>query len=59
MQLIDLDAMKVYRNPAAFTRAWRRDVRRFLANWHDDPELLRMMQLALADSPPAFVQYEV
>jgi tRNA A-37 threonylcarbamoyl transferase component Bud32 len=50
VQLIDLDAMKVYTNPVAFARAWRRDTRRFLANWRDDPEILEPMQAAVADS---------
>ena len=50
VQLIDLDAMKVYTNSVAFARAWRRDTRRFLANWRDDPEILEPMQAAVADS---------
>ena len=44
--------MKVYRDPAMFARAWRRDVRRFLANWRDDPEILEPMRAAVAGSSP-------
>ena len=52
VQTIDLDAMKVYRDPAMFARAWRRDVQRFLANWRDDPEILEPMRAAVAGSWP-------
>ncbi len=50
LHLIDLDAMKGYRNPLLFARAWRRDMRRFLANWPDDAALAALMRRTLEDA---------
>ncbi len=37
--LIDLDSMKKHRNSLLFHRFWKSDVRRFMQNWKDLPEL--------------------
>ena len=37
--VIDLDAMKAHRWKLGFTRAWRRDMARFTANWREMPEI--------------------
>ncbi len=37
--LIDLDTMKKYRSTLLFRRAWRSDLRRFMKNWRELPEL--------------------
>ena len=44
VHVIDLDAMKRYRNRLAFARARRRDVRRFLANWRDDAPIRDLLR---------------
>jgi tRNA A-37 threonylcarbamoyl transferase component Bud32 len=48
--LIDLDAMRRYRCPFGFKRAWNRDMQRFLANWQDDSGLLAMFRKSLQSS---------
>ncbi len=37
--LIDLDAMQRHSTEASFKKAWERDLRRFMRNWDDEPEL--------------------
>ncbi len=43
--LIDLDAMQQHADEIAFEKAWRRDLRRFLRNWRDDPEIAQLFHL--------------
>lgn len=45
--LLDLDAMKMHRCERLFVRRHVRDLRRFLKNWHNAPDILRMMKSAL------------
>lgn len=45
--LLDLDAMKMHRWKQRFDRRHVRDLRRFLKNWHNAPDILRMMKSAL------------
>lgn len=45
--LLDLDAMKMHRCERLFLRRHARDLRRFLKNWHNAPDILRMMKSAL------------
>ncbi len=40
--LIDLDAMYQHANNVAFSRAWLRDIRRFLKNWDSEADLQRL-----------------
>ncbi|KAB7627333.1 lipopolysaccharide kinase InaA family protein [Alkalilimnicola sp. S0819] len=47
VQLIDLDAMRLHESIPAFRRAYARDLRRFLHNWQQDPELLRAFRQKL------------
>ena len=47
--LIDLDAMRQHRDGAGFRRARRKDRKRFLRNWRNDPELTRALAAALPD----------
>lgn len=42
--VIDLDAMRRHRFPLMFKRAWRRDMKRFYANWREQPRVLGAMQ---------------
>ena len=42
--VIDLDALRKHRYRSGFRRAWRRDMARFLANWRDRPQILKIMQ---------------
>ncbi len=37
--ILDLDAMREHRTRKGFRRAFRRDLRRFMQNWQDKPEL--------------------
>ena len=45
--LLDLDAMKMHRCERQFSRRHVRDLRRFLKNWHNAPDILRMVKSAL------------
>jgi tRNA A-37 threonylcarbamoyl transferase component Bud32 len=45
--LLDLDAMKMHRCEWRFARRHTRDLRRFLKNWHNAPDILRMVKSAL------------
>lgn len=45
--LLDLDAMKQHGCDRWFRRRHARDLRRFLKNWHNAPEILRMLKSAL------------
>jgi heptose I phosphotransferase len=47
--LVDLDAMRRYRTPWAFARAWRADMMRFARNWQADPALARLFAGVMAD----------
>ena len=42
--LIDLDSMKKHQGNLLFRRAWRSDVRRFMKNWKDLPELFALFR---------------
>ncbi|MCF6355934.1 MAG: lipopolysaccharide kinase InaA family protein [Candidatus Polarisedimenticolaceae bacterium] len=37
--LIDLDAMQQHEGEASFSKAWKRDLQRFMRNWKDAPEI--------------------
>ena len=45
--VLDLDAMKMHCCDRWFKRRHARDLRRFLKNWHNAPEILRMLKSAL------------
>jgi tRNA A-37 threonylcarbamoyl transferase component Bud32 len=45
--LLDLDAMKQHGCELWFRRRHARDLRRFLKNWHNAPDILRMLESAL------------
>jgi tRNA A-37 threonylcarbamoyl transferase component Bud32 len=45
--LLDLDAMKLHGCDAWFDRRHARDLRRFLKNWHNAPDILRIVKSAL------------
>lgn len=45
--LLDLDAMKQHCCERWFRRRHARDLRRFLKNWHNAPDILRMLKSAL------------
>ena len=45
--LLDLDAMKQHGCELWFRRRHARDLRRFLKNWHNAPDILRMLKSAL------------
>lgn len=49
--LIDLDAMREHRTGAGFRRAFRRDKRRFMRNWQDQPELTLCFSGLLEELP--------
>lgn len=48
--VIDLDALCLHESAKTYVRAWRRDRRRFLANWPEDSPLSRWLD---ANLPPA------
>jgi tRNA A-37 threonylcarbamoyl transferase component Bud32 len=47
VMLIDLDSMRRHITTVGLRRAWRRDLRRFMANWDDTPELAELFRQAL------------
>lgn len=47
--LLDLDAMKEHHDVISFRRAFRRDLKRFMKNWRDRPELANQFRGLLAD----------
>ncbi len=47
--LVDLDAMVQHRSRWLFLRKHRRDLRRFLKNWQDQPEIQAQMRKALKE----------
>ena len=47
LYLIDLDAMQRHHNLSRFEHAWRRDLQRFMANWHDRPDVAAAMRDAI------------
>ena len=47
--LLDLDAMKEHHGVISFRRAFRRDLKRFMENWRDLPELANQFRGLLAD----------
>ncbi len=48
--LVDLDAMAQYRSRWLFLRKHRRDLRRFLKNWQDQPAIQAQMRKALEEA---------
>lgn len=48
--LLDLDAMKLHGCDAWFVRRHARDLRRFLKNWHNAPDILRIVKSALVQA---------
>ena len=44
--LIDLDAMHQHGDEAAFRKAWKRDLQRFMRNWKDAPEIEQLFVAA-------------
>lgn len=48
--LLDLDAMKQHCCERWFRRRHARDLRRFLKNWHNAPDILRMLKSALMNA---------
>jgi tRNA A-37 threonylcarbamoyl transferase component Bud32 len=51
--LIDLDAMQQHGDSAAFKKAWRRDLQRFMRNWKDLPEIEQLFVAAFQGMPCA------
>lgn len=47
--LIDLDALRQHRLEGRFRRRRQRDLRRFLKNWQDNPQVLQLFQELLHD----------
>lgn len=47
--IMDLDAMREHRDAISFRRAFRRDLKRFMENWRDRPELANQFRGLLAD----------
>jgi tRNA A-37 threonylcarbamoyl transferase component Bud32 len=47
VMLIDLDSMRGFGAEKGFQRAWKRDLRRFMANWQGAPELAKLFEQAL------------
>lgn len=45
--VLDLDALRLHRDKAAFERAFRRDLRRFFRNWHELPEMAALFRECL------------
>ncbi|MDR2875979.1 MAG: lipopolysaccharide kinase InaA family protein [Methylobacillus sp.] len=45
--LLDLDAMRLHRDEYRFAQRHERDLRRFLKNWNDAPEILERVKSAL------------
>lgn len=50
--LIDLDGMRQYKSAAGFTRAHQRDIRRFLKNWADQPDVRALFAREIARHVP-------
>jgi serine/threonine-protein kinase RIO1 len=48
LTIVDLDAMYEHRNKWNFRRAFRRDLRRFMDNWVDLPEVSKMFREELS-----------
>ena len=42
--LIDLDSMRRHTSGMLFRRAWRKDMRRFMSNWDDEPKVQAMFR---------------
>ena len=54
--LIDLDGMRVHRSKWLFARRRRKDLERFMRNWHDRPEAARAFRARIDTiEPPAGV----
>jgi tRNA A-37 threonylcarbamoyl transferase component Bud32 len=51
--LVDLDGMRQYKSAAGFARAHQRDIRRFLKNWADQPDVHAMFAQKIAESSAA------
>lgn len=47
--ILDLDAMREHRNQEQFERAFKRDLKRFMQNWQDRPELTDRFEGLLAN----------
>ncbi len=43
--LLDLDSMKAHKNKYMFMRAWQKDMKRFMKNWNDLPEINQLFEL--------------
>lgn len=43
--LIDLDSMKAHKIKKRFIRAWNKDIKRFMKNWEDLPEIDQLFKL--------------
>ena len=43
--LIDLDSMKAHKLKKRFIRAWKKDMKRFMKNWKDEPEIDQLFKL--------------
>ena len=45
--IIDLDAMRQHKNEEKFQRAFNRDIRRFMRNWENEPDVAARFQKVL------------
>lgn len=46
--ILDLDSMREHKNTGRFERAFKKDIDRFMRNWHDRPELAHRFEGLLA-----------
>jgi len=51
--VIDLDSMQQHRRHADFAAAFRKDMQRFMRNWHELPEVSALFEEQLSTSPVA------
>ena len=42
--LLDLDSMKAHKNKYIFMCAWQKDIKRFMKNWDDLPEINQLFK---------------
>ncbi len=43
--LLDLDSMRIHKNKYMFMLAWQKDMKRFMRNWNDLPEINQLFKL--------------
>jgi tRNA A-37 threonylcarbamoyl transferase component Bud32 len=48
VQIMDLDVMKKYKSNWVFHKAFKRDCKRFMKNWKDNPDISKTFQQMLS-----------